>query len=120
MGRRLQEQRQTLAHTVELCRSRHPLTRLLRQKERLAELKRRLQSSQGRTLENRRHRLLHLGERIRVLGPKTLLSRGLAMIYAADGLVTGIGGRTKGEELELHFADGRIVTEITRVEPLQS
>ena len=42
------------------------------------------------------------------------------MIYAADGLVTGIGGRTKGEELELHFADGRIVTEITRVEPLQS
>jgi exodeoxyribonuclease VII large subunit len=66
----------------------------------------------------RRDRLTQLAERLRSAGPKNLLKRGFAMVYTGGHLVTGAGGRTPGEELELHFADGRIVADIKRVESI--
>lgn len=86
----------------------------------LRRLRQRLISAGERKVQADRSELLHLLERLQSVGPKTLLQRGFAMIYAAGELVTGCKGRTPGEELELHFADGRLVTEIKRVEPSQA
>jgi exodeoxyribonuclease VII large subunit len=90
------------------------------QRDQFEQLHGRLQSCGDRLSESKRAALNHLLERLQSVGPKTLLQRGFAMIYTAGELVTGSRGRTPGEELELHFADGRIVAEIKRVEPPQT
>ena len=87
------------------------------QRTRLAGLQERLLSSARRLSISRAENLAQLEQRLRSVGPRNLLKRGFAMIYTGSRLVTGIGGRTPGEELELRFADGSIVAEIKKVEP---
>lgn len=86
------------------------------ERQRLKTLERRLLHSGARFPVPRRANLTQLTERLKSVGPKSLLKRGFAMVYTGGRLVTGAGGRTQGEELELHFADGRIVADIKRVE----
>ena len=112
--RRVLEGQKTAIQPIRLARK----TRMRR--DQFEQLQPRLLPAVIRIGQGRRVALTHLMERLQSAGPRTLLQRGFAMIYSAGELVTGCGGRTPGEELELHFADGRIVAEIKRVEASQT
>ncbi|MFA7482894.1 MAG: exodeoxyribonuclease VII large subunit [Vulcanimicrobiota bacterium] len=116
--RLLQERRVALRQLSALCQAHHPARSIIRARARHEELRQRLGRAWGRNIGSpARERLEQWKERLQTAGPGTLLSRGFSMIYTGGQLVTSIQGRTTGEELELHFADGCIVAEIKRVEP---
>jgi exodeoxyribonuclease VII large subunit len=120
MHNRVSNERRWLERQKSALQPNLLLKRIQSGRDRFDQLHARLPISAFRNFETRRASLAQLVERLRSVGPKTLLQRGFSMIYAAGELVTGCEGRTPGEELELHFADGRIVAEIKRVETIQT
>lgn len=83
----------------------------------LKELSSRLSPALRTLSSQRRTQLDGYRKRLEAVGPRRLLDRGFVLVSNEQGLVTSSSGRTQGEELELLFADGRLVVEIKRIEP---
>ena len=49
------------------------------------------------------------------MDPARPLRKGFALVRAGEQVVTGSGGRTVGEELELQFADGSLDVVVKQV-----
>lgn len=116
ISRSLHSERHRLQRARDLCRTYHPQRRLEGQRANLHGLSQSVRRQMLRQMQARREQLSNLQTRLHTLGPQTLLRRGFAMVYLGKSLVTRCEGRTQGEELELHFADGRILSKIERVE----
>jgi len=109
--------RSLLSRATAHCRAYHPRRRVAQDRESLDRLRTRLARSLQGPLQRRRTQLESLALRLRSAGPSAILERGFALVQSEHGPVTSSRGRTPGEELELHFADGRLVVEIKRVLP---
>jgi exodeoxyribonuclease VII large subunit len=96
---------------------REPKLKLEAQRERLRGLARRLE----RGLRER-HRIAAgragaVEGRLQALGPSQVLRRGYALVRRPDGaLVTRAAALAPADRLRLEFADGRALSEVTRVE----
>lgn len=84
-------------------------------RERLEAAILRLETSGVRTVAARRSALDTLTARLHAAGPQAILERGYALLKAGGQVVSTVRGRTIGEEMELHLADGRLVVTITRI-----
>lgn len=71
--------------------------------------------SVSRRLSRKERELQDLRTRLLASGPQAVLERGYAFVQSQEGLVTSCQGRTPGEELELHLADGRLIVEVKTV-----
>ena len=92
-----------------------PGKRLNQAQEALAQLRSRLEREITRTLGDRTRELRETEKRRTASGPHTIRERGYAFVLSSTGaVVTSSQGRTPGEELELHLADGRLVVEVKR------
>lgn len=115
-GRTLSARRRGLQALSPVLHPRRLKTHLAGKSSTLGRLQRDLLRRNDHHLASRRLELNALLHRLQSVGPQALLKRGFAMVYAAGQLVTSSKGRTPGEEIELHLADGLLVAEIKRVE----
>lgn len=133
----LEAERRALKELRRRCLRSHPVERVARQREQLSHLHYRLRPEglglsrarmelrqqatglvaemEGR-LAQARERLDSVRRRLHSLGPRSVLQRGFAMVRSRGELVTSVEGRTMGEELELHLADGTLVVKITEIQ----
>jgi exodeoxyribonuclease VII large subunit len=89
---------------------------------RIGVMHRRLQNTDQRLLHLdalvftiRKNRLNHARTRLEALSPLAVLSRGYALIYAADGgLIRSATGVTRGEAIHARLAHGTIVATVTQ------
>jgi exodeoxyribonuclease VII large subunit len=132
---RLDEAAQRLDHAADLLRRcsraaldrlRHRLTEFetsmrqhrpdqqirLRQQH-LTTLVPRLQQAYARSLADRRHRLAAAAEKLRLLSPEAILSRGYAVVYREDGtVVRSVTQVTAGSVVKTRVADGTFQAEV--------
>lgn len=87
--------------------------RMARERLRAASLG--LETSLARALTARRAALETVIARLQSAGPQAILERGYALVKSGGEVVSTVMGRTIGEEMELHLADGRLVVTITRI-----
>lgn len=80
-----------------------------------AAAKERLVRAGQNTLERSRRALGEQKSRLKASGPRSILERGFVLVDSENGIITSAKGRTVGEELELHFADGRITVEVKSI-----
>jgi exodeoxyribonuclease VII large subunit len=114
---RIQIQRKSLSALSRRQLKATPTSKIAFHRENLERLEHRLRTSLQWVLQYQRQDLQNLQGRLSASGPKAILDRGFALVQSAQGLVTNCRGRTPGEELELQFADGRLVVEVKRVLP---
>lgn len=67
------------------------------------------------TLLQKRSALEQVRCRLQASGPHSVLERGYALVKVDKRVVTSVEGRTIGEEMELHLADGRLVVTIKEI-----
>lgn len=90
---------------------------LQRRRQELESLRRRLEQAQQARLTAQRETLRDFRSGLLRLGPGEVLKRGFAMAMSAGIPVTTALGRSPGEELELHFADGTVTVAVKSVAP---
>ncbi len=91
------------------------LDRVERSRQAQVALQQRLVRSGQAIAERYRQGLEEWRTRLKSSGPRSILERGFVLVDSENGIITSAEGRTVGEELELHFADGRITVEVKSV-----
>lgn len=93
-------------------------TKLARYGARLDAKSRALTEITVRSLGTVRHRLDLLNSRLESLNPTSILARGYALVYAADGgLVRDARPLDKGDSVSIRFARGGVDAVVSRVIP---
>lgn len=103
---------ESLLFRLERCR---PLRRVETERRELGRLREFLLRAFKSELARRRMELLQMEQRLRSSSPHSVLERGYALVKFENRVVTSVKGRTMGEEMELHFADGRLVVTIKEI-----
>lgn len=92
-----------------------PSLEVERKRSRLANQWDSLKKAMALEARHRREALEQLTMRLKALSPHSVLERGYALVKIQNKVVTTVEGRTIGEEMELHLADGRLVVTIKEV-----
>ncbi len=109
----LDRARQRLRASETALREHRPDQQLLLRRQRLATLDPRLRQAYARSLTERRHRLAAAMEKLRLLSPETILSRGYAVVYREDGtLVRSASQVAAGDALTTRVADGTFESQV--------
>ena len=88
----------------------------MQQKQRLDEYEERLRRAMQSLLEQTRHQLALIEERLRRLSPYEKLESGYGCILAEDGTrIRSISQVAPGEVVQIYLADGRMTAQIQEV-----
>ena len=95
-----------------------PKNQLNSERQYAAGLEERLYQKMKEKLTESRHRLRMLSERIDGVSPAKKLSQGLAFVVDGSGKrISDIQSVRKGDTMQVHLQDGRIMAEVTEVIP---
>ena len=95
-----------------------PKNQLNSERQYAAGLEERLYQKMKEKLTESRHRLRMLSERIDGVSPAKKLSQGLAFVVDGSGKrISDIQSVRKGDTMQVHLQDGRIMAEVTAVIP---
>lgn len=104
---RLSELRWNLASAVSRLERVSPLVFIRNGRQRVDEVRVRLERAGILSLEQRRAKVDHLSGQLRALSPLAILERGYAILAQEDGThVRRVGQVTPGERLNAHVSDG--------------
>ena len=117
MAQRLQQRYLTLERLQARLRQQAPRYRIDQQRLRLDELSRRLILAMTHRLQQRRHKVRALGQRLGALNPTAVLARGYAIVQDASGhVIQSVQEVTPGQMLRIHVADGHFSAQATTSE----
>ena len=113
----LERKRQKLEQYWLRVRAYHPQQRLNEQRQYAADAENRLRREMMRRLEQEKHRLALMAERLKGLSPLEKLSQGYSYVENSVGAnVRAVSNVKQGEQITVYVADGRIRAEVTGVE----
>jgi len=115
VSRTVSEKRLRLQSVRKSLKPAHLQSRLERTRWGQERMRSRLLLTFQHNLSKTRARFEQVRNRLLGLDPATPLRKGFALVRAGEQVVTGIGGRTVGEELELQFADGSLDVVVKQV-----
>jgi exodeoxyribonuclease VII large subunit len=96
----------------------HPRTRVLAQRAAIEHFETFVLAKMRQIAALDRARLNGLSERVRTLGPTSVLARGYSLTFAADGtLVRDASTLERGDALSIVLARGRLGASVERIEP---
>lgn len=127
IGRRmvgaLRERAASARRQLELLASRrvlsHPFERLQQHAQRLDEWEQQLIRCARRRLQHAQTQVTHLAASLNALSPLNVLERGYSITQRADSgrVVRSTGDVAIGEQLVTRLHDGRIISQVERLEP---
>jgi exodeoxyribonuclease VII large subunit len=107
--------RWALSDLYNRLRLRSPVARLQNERQRLAELARRLAAAQRHNLKLRSEHLTGLHRRLEGLNPRAVLRRGYAIVTQPDGqVVQRIAQAPPGSALQVQVGDGAFPVQVTK------
>lgn len=113
----LERKRQKLEQYWLRVRAYHPQQRLNEQRQYAADAENRLRREMMRRLEQEKHRLVLMAERLKGLSPLEKLSQGYSYVENSVGAnVRAVSNVKQGEQITVYVTDGRIRAEVTGVE----
>ena len=117
MGQALEQRKTRLERSRLRLQMRHPQRRMDENRQRLADLTDRMEQAARGRLEDRRHSLAILAERLHGLSPLRRLSSGFGFVTDASGArVASARTLTAGQRLDIRLADGRVRTRVESAE----
>jgi exodeoxyribonuclease VII large subunit len=112
--RRLRISAQRINSLAERLRRHDPSLRIAMTQRRLQQLTERLHRSAGELISLRRIRLNRASARLEALSPVAVLSRGYALVYAADGtLLRSAADTATGQNIRARLAEGTLEAQVT-------
>ena len=116
MQRMIKDARSRLRECELRMRYAKPQQRLMQQKQRLDEYEERLRRVMQSLLEQTRHQLALIVERLRRLSPYVKLESGYGCILTEDGRrIRSVSQVAPGEVVQIYLADGRMTARIQEV-----
>ena len=116
MQRMIKDARSRLRECKLRMRYEKPQQRLMQQKQRLDEYEERLRRAMQSLLEQTRHQLALIEERLRRLSPYEKLESGYGCILTEDGRrIRSVSQVAPGEVVQIYLADGRMTARIQEV-----
>ena len=116
MQRMIKDARSRLRECELRMRYAKPQQRLMQQKQRLDEYEERLWRAMQSLLEQTRHQLALIEERLRRLSPYEKLESGYGCVLAEDGTrIRSVSQVAPGEVVQICLADGRMTARIQEV-----
>lgn len=114
------QRRQQLQASLSQRLSQLPLTLQIETQQRtLNHWQTRLQTAINTFLQHQQHKLANLGGRLDNISPLKVLQRGYTVTTSLDTkLVSSIQQVTIGQEIATRTVDGKLISQITRIEPL--
>ncbi|KGQ66746.1 exodeoxyribonuclease VII large subunit [Gallibacterium anatis] len=114
------QRRQQLQASLSQRLSQLPLTlQIETQQKTLNHWQTRLQTAINTVLQHQQHKLANLGGRLDNISPLKVLQRGYTVTTSLDTkLVSSIQQVTIGQEIATRTVDGKLISQITRIEPL--
>ncbi|MFU2075125.1 exodeoxyribonuclease VII large subunit [Gallibacterium anatis] len=114
------QRRQQLQASLSQRLSQLPLTLQIETQQRtLNHWQTRLQTAINTFLQHQQHKLINLGGRLDNISPLKVLQRGYTVTTSLDTkLVNSIQQVTIGQEIATRTVDGKLISQITRIEPL--
>lgn len=114
------QRRQQLQASLSQRLSQLPLTLQIETQQRtLNHWQTRLQTAINTFLQHQQHKLANLGGRLDNISPLKVLQRGYTVTSSLDTkLVSSIQQVTIGQEIATRTVDGKLISQITRIEPL--
>lgn len=114
------QRRQQLQASLSQRLSQLPLTLQIETQQRtLNHWQTRLQTAINTFLQHQQHKLANLGGRLDNISPLKVLQRGYTVTTSLDTkLVNSIQQVTIGQEIATRTVDGKLISQITRIEPL--
>ena len=114
------QRRQQLQASLSQRLSQLPLTlQIETQQKTLNHWQTRLQTAINTFLQHQQHKLANLGGRLDNISPLKVLQRGYTVTTSLDTkLVSSIQQVTIGQEIATRTVDGKLISQITRIEPL--
>lgn len=113
--RRLRAQAQRLTHLNERLRRQDIALRIAAMHRRLHSVDQRLQRVGAQILVQRQTRLFRATARLEALSPVAVLSRGYALVYAADGrLLHSAANVRSGEIIHARLGQGSLEAQVTK------
>ncbi|MFU2143512.1 exodeoxyribonuclease VII large subunit [Gallibacterium anatis] len=114
------QRRQQLQASLSQRLSQLPLTLQIKTQQRtLNHWQTRLQTAINTVLQHQQHKLANLGGRLDNISPLKVLQRGYTVTTSLDTkLVSSIQQVTIGQEIATRTVDGKLISQITRIEPL--
>ncbi|MFU2081091.1 exodeoxyribonuclease VII large subunit [Gallibacterium anatis] len=114
------QRRQQLQASLSQRLSQLPLTlQIETQQKTLNHWQTRLQTAINTFLQHQQHKLANLGGRLDNISPLKVLQRGYTVTTSLDTkLVNSIQQVTIGQEIATRTVDGKLISQITRIEPL--
>ncbi len=114
------QRRQQLQASLSQRLSQLPLTLQIKTQQRtLNHWQTRLQTAINTFLQHQQHKLANLGGRLDNISPLKVLQRGYTVTSSLDTkLVSSIQQVTIGQEIATRTVDGKLISQITRIEPL--
>ncbi|WP_155759480.1 exodeoxyribonuclease VII large subunit [Gallibacterium anatis] len=114
------QRRQQLQASLSQRLSQLPLTlQIETQQKTLNHWQTRLQTAINTFLQHQQHKLANLGGRLDNISPLKVLQRGYTVTSSLDTkLVSSIQQVTIGQEIATRTVDGKLISQITRIEPL--
>ncbi len=115
--RRLRTSAQRLALLNDRLRSHNIAMRVATMQRRLEGTTQRLHRSSTQIINTRLGPLDRASARLEALSPLAVLSRGYALIYAADGALLRSAAKTsRGQTIRAYLAEGTLEAEVTQIE----
>ena len=116
MQRMIKDARSRLRECELRMRYAKPQQRFMQQKQRLDEYEERLRRAMQSLLEQTRHQLALIEERLRRLSPYEKLESGYGCILTEDGRrIRSVSQVAPGEVVQIYLADGRMTARIQEV-----
>ena len=113
----LERKRQKLEQYWFRVRAYHPQQRLNEQRQYAADAENRLRREMMRRLDQEKHRLALMSERLKGLSPLEKLSQGYSYVENSVGAnVRSVSNVKQGEQITVYVTDGWIRAEVTGVE----
>jgi exodeoxyribonuclease VII large subunit len=113
-GRRLRISMQRFSALAERLRRHDPSLRIATTQRRLQQSTERLYRSAAEVISFRRTRLNRASTRLEALSPVAVLSRGYALVYAADGtLLRSAADTAAGQNIRARLAEGTLEAQVT-------
>lgn len=119
IGQQLERERQTLEQYRLKLQNRNPITKLEQQILYLDELSGRLHQTIEKRMESSKHRLALLQERLHGSSPTAKLIHGYGYLEKQGKPVSTIEQVSLGDCLQITVHDGRMITRLESIEPLE-
>jgi exodeoxyribonuclease VII large subunit len=115
-GRRLRISAHRLSLLAERLRRHDPSLRIATTQRRLQQSVERLRRGAAQVISARQTRLNRATARLEALSPVAVLSRGYALVYAADGtLLRSVADTAAGQNIRARLAEGTLDAQVTAI-----